>query len=214
MSKLWVALKIATTWVMLINGNGDNKIAAPPSVDCSAVIYELFDCISFLSDGSTVMKPTTDCCNGYQTVIAVDPRCICFAIKSSGDLGIQLNITKAMTLPSACGFPAPPVDCGTSLPPLDSGPLTSPSPSPSMLPPSNDKPTPSPSNDEPSDGGDDDEESPAKAPAENDDQEGGSSEAPAPSPSIENGGIYSTSVSLVAVISMIVASVSSVHLFG
>ncbi|XP_038717276.1 non-specific lipid transfer protein GPI-anchored 31-like [Tripterygium wilfordii] len=113
MSKLWVVWLISTTWVVMLGNAAPSP--SSPSVDCSTVIFDMLDCVPFLSDGSTQTKPTPGCCSGYQSVISVDPECICFAIKSSGDMGIKLNITKAMTLPSACGLPAPPVDCGSKL---------------------------------------------------------------------------------------------------
>ncbi|KAF5739716.1 Bifunctional inhibitor/lipid-transfer protein/seed storage 2S albumin superfamily protein [Tripterygium wilfordii] len=197
MSKLWVVWLISTTWVVMLGNAAPSP--SSPSVDCSTVIFDMLDCVPFLSDGSTQTKPTPGCCSGYQSVISVDPECICFAIKSSGDMGIKLNITKAMTLPSACGLPAPPVDCGTALPPSGSAPAPATPPPPSPSPPSPPSPSPSPaapSNDEP-------------APP----SDGGSSEAPAPSaPTTKSDGIYSTSVSLVAVISMIVASVSYIFM--
>ncbi|XP_021896074.1 non-specific lipid-transfer protein-like protein At5g64080 isoform X2 [Carica papaya] len=97
-----------------------------PSSDCSILILNMADCLSFLAVGSNDTKPTSDCCSGFKMVLKEDAKCICQSIKNSADLGI--NMTKAATLPSACKVSAPSVQ-GCNVNPPESPPEHSPSPS-------------------------------------------------------------------------------------
>ncbi|XVF64736.1 hypothetical protein PTKIN_Ptkin09bG0191100 [Pterospermum kingtungense] len=100
-----------------------------PVTSCSTVIYDMADCVSFLSNGSADEKPTPSCCSGFQRLLKTNALCICEALKSSSDqLGFNVNLTKAATLPSACHVSAPPITiCHVSF---------SPAPSPEANPPS------------------------------------------------------------------------------
>lgn len=81
-----------------------------PSKDCSVVIYDMADCVPYLSDDSKQTKPDHSCCSGFETVIETNADCICEALKKSGQMGIQLNLTRAMALPSACGVSPSPLN--------------------------------------------------------------------------------------------------------
>lgn len=83
--------------------------APAPAVDCSSLILNMADCLSFVSNGSTVAKPEGTCCTGLKTVLKADAACLCEAFKSSAQLGVVLNVTKASTLPAACKVSAPSV---------------------------------------------------------------------------------------------------------
>ncbi|KAJ4716642.1 Non-specific lipid-transfer protein-like protein [Melia azedarach] len=89
-----------------------------PAVDCSSLVLNMADCLSFVSAGSTVTKPEATCCSGLKTVLKTDAECLCEAFKSSASLGVTLNVTKALTLPSLCKISAPPAaNCALSLSP-------------------------------------------------------------------------------------------------
>ncbi|KAI3442740.1 PlsC domain-containing protein [Psidium guajava] len=107
----------------------------------------MIDCISFLTGaGGSAAKPDALCCSGFKSVLKADAHCICQAIREAPQMGIKLNKTRAIELPSDCGvshFSASKI-CGF----LDS-PGTpsaeSPKPSPRMpVPPPTKPPTPSP----------------------------------------------------------------------
>ncbi|KAE8686810.1 Non-specific lipid-transfer protein-like protein [Hibiscus syriacus] len=78
-----------------------------PTVDCSTLILNMADCLSFVSSGSEVSKPEGTCCSGLKTVLKTGPECLCEAFKSSASMGVSLNVTKASTLPAACKVSAP-----------------------------------------------------------------------------------------------------------
>ena len=84
-------------------------LLACPSVSCSTVIYDMADCLSLLSNGSTEEKPTPSCCSGFKAVLKSNAECICEVLNSKAELGIDVNLTKAAILPSACQVYAPPI---------------------------------------------------------------------------------------------------------
>ncbi|KAI3770219.1 hypothetical protein L6452_01345 [Arctium lappa] len=90
--------------------------APAPAADCSTVILNMADCLSYVTAGSTVKKPEGTCCSGLKTVLKTDAECLCEAFKNSAQLGVSLNVTKALDLPSACHINAPSAtNCGMSL---------------------------------------------------------------------------------------------------
>ncbi|XP_010521032.1 PREDICTED: non-specific lipid-transfer protein-like protein At5g64080 [Tarenaya hassleriana] len=94
--------------------------AAPaPAVDCSTLILNMADCLTFVSSGSSVAKPEDSCCSGLKTVLRTDAECLCEGFKSSASLGVTLNVTKTLTLPAACKLLHAPsiASCGLSTPP-------------------------------------------------------------------------------------------------
>ncbi|KAF8090612.1 hypothetical protein N665_0471s0007 [Sinapis alba] len=106
---------------------------APAHVDCSTLILNMADCLSFVSAGGTDAKPASSCCNGLKTVIKTNAECLCGSNLKCGDipspspyhlttssvsLGVTLNMTKAATLPAACKLHAPSIAaCGLSVTP-------------------------------------------------------------------------------------------------
>ncbi|CAH9125640.1 unnamed protein product [Cuscuta epithymum] len=100
--------------------------------DCGSVIMidNLADCLSFVSNGSTKTEPQGSCCSGIKLVLKTNRSCLCEGFKSSADFGVSLNVTKAMTLPSACNVSDSSVsNCGLN----STGNPSSP-PAPTMLP--------------------------------------------------------------------------------
>ncbi|ESQ51127.1 hypothetical protein EUTSA_v10022877mg [Eutrema salsugineum] len=92
--------------------SGERVIA----VDCSSLILNMADCLSFVTSGSTVEKPEGTCCSGLKTVVRSGPECLCEAFKNSASLGVTLDLTKAAALPSVCKVAAPPsARCGLSV---------------------------------------------------------------------------------------------------
>ncbi|XP_052194789.1 non-specific lipid transfer protein GPI-anchored 11-like isoform X1 [Diospyros lotus] len=90
--------------------------AAAAAADCSSLVMNMVDCLSFVTSGSTVNTPEGTCCSGLKTVLKSDAQCLCDAFKNSAQLGVTLNVSKALSLPTACHVAAPSVNnCGLSL---------------------------------------------------------------------------------------------------
>ncbi|XP_038985953.1 non-specific lipid transfer protein GPI-anchored 11-like [Phoenix dactylifera] len=101
---------VLAVWLSLAMVHGDGaQVGAPsPSMDCTSALLNLADCLSFVEEGSKVTKPQGQCCSGLKKVVKEDAACLCEAFKGSSDFGVSLNMTKALTLPSACGVSTPP----------------------------------------------------------------------------------------------------------
>ncbi|KAL0432728.1 UNVERIFIED_CONTAM: Non-specific lipid-transfer protein-like protein, partial [Sesamum latifolium] len=54
-----------------------------PGWDCSTLIYDMIDCMPFLSNGGQQMKPDESCCSGLRAVVETDADCICYAVNSA-----------------------------------------------------------------------------------------------------------------------------------
>ena len=110
---LSVILCVLAIWVVGYAQAGSAHHAPAPSVDCSSLILNMADCLSYVTNGSTVTKPEGTCCTGLKTVLKADAECLCEAFKSSASLGVVLNVTKATALPAACKVSAPSAsNCG------------------------------------------------------------------------------------------------------
>ncbi|KAK4564102.1 hypothetical protein RGQ29_006263 [Quercus rubra] len=123
---LSVILCVLAIWVVGYAQAGSSHHAPAPSVDCSSLILNMADCLSYVTNGSTVTKPEGTCCTGLKTVLKADAECLCEAFKSSASLGVVLNVTKATALPAACKVSAPSAsNCGLSLTPAGApGPVS------------------------------------------------------------------------------------------
>ncbi|XP_075477755.1 non-specific lipid transfer protein GPI-anchored 11-like [Primulina tabacum] len=110
------------------------------AADCTNLVLNLADCLSFVVEGSTATYPKGDCCSGLKIVVTTNAECLCEAFKNSAQLGVKLNVTKAMTLPVVCRVSSSSVaNCSST-----GGSGEAPAPSPFSEPPSSGAETPSP----------------------------------------------------------------------
>ncbi|KAF8100831.1 hypothetical protein N665_0215s0008 [Sinapis alba] len=110
----------------------------PSNNDCSTVVYGMFDCLSFLTVGSTDLSPTKACCDGVKIVLEYNSSCLCVALESSRAMGFDLINSRALAMPSTCNIPIDPHCVSPSKPPTTT-PSSSSSPaittsSPSVTP--------------------------------------------------------------------------------
>ncbi|KAM7264736.1 hypothetical protein ACFE04_002419 [Oxalis oulophora] len=80
---------------------------APTAVDCTSVVMNMVDCLTYVQNGSTLPKPEKTCCTGLKTVLDTNAECLCEAFKNTASYGIVLDVQKAMSLPSACKITSP-----------------------------------------------------------------------------------------------------------
>jgi hypothetical protein len=107
-SKLSLILCIAAILAVdLARGASPNRAAPAPAVDCSSLVLTMADCLSFVMNGSNTEKPEGTCCSGLKSVLKTAPSCLCEAFKNSAQFGVELNVTKATSLPAACKVSAP-----------------------------------------------------------------------------------------------------------
>ncbi|CAF2267584.1 non-specific lipid-transfer protein-like protein At2g13820 [Brassica rapa] len=74
----------------------------PSNSDCSSIIYDMMDCLSYLTPGSNDTKPTKVCCGGILSVLQYNPKCICVGLESSKTMGFAVNNTRARAMPTTC----------------------------------------------------------------------------------------------------------------
>ncbi|CAL9023713.1 unnamed protein product [Prunus brigantina] len=110
---------------------------------CTNVIISMSPCLDYITGNPST--PSSSCCSQFANVVSSQPKCLCEVLNGgSSSVGVNINQTQALTLPSACKVQTPPVSrCSGSSPPgSPSGAPTSPSGSGSKTVPS---PPPSPS---------------------------------------------------------------------
>ncbi|KAM0950040.1 putative plant non-specific lipid-transfer protein/Par allergen [Dioscorea sansibarensis] len=76
---------------------------AGDQAECGDQLVGLAGCLPYVQGDAK--SPTPDCCTGLKAVLSKSPKCLCVLIKDRDDpqLGLKINVTLAVTLPSACG---------------------------------------------------------------------------------------------------------------
>ncbi|PON36190.1 Bifunctional inhibitor/plant lipid transfer protein/seed storage helical domain containing protein [Trema orientale] len=83
--------------------------------DCVDQLGNLASCIPYVS--GTAKKPTPECCEDTRKVKETKPKCLCVLIKESTDpsMGLPVNTTLALQMPSVCDIDAKVSDCPSIL---------------------------------------------------------------------------------------------------
>ncbi|CAA2987719.1 YLS3 [Olea europaea subsp. europaea] len=78
---------------------------------CANQLVGLATCLPYV--GGEAKAPTLDCCTGLKQVLHTSPECICILVKDRNDpsLGLKINATLALGLPTRCHAPANISDC-------------------------------------------------------------------------------------------------------
>uniref|UniRef100_A0A453M565 Bifunctional inhibitor/plant lipid transfer protein/seed storage helical domain-containing protein n=1 Tax=Aegilops tauschii subsp. strangulata TaxID=200361 RepID=A0A453M565_AEGTS len=81
--------------------------------ECADKLMGLATCLTYVQLTATARAPTPDCCSGFRQVLGTSKRCMCILVKDRDEpaLGIKVNITRSMNLPSVCNIPATFSDC-------------------------------------------------------------------------------------------------------
>ncbi|CAA2954789.1 YLS3 [Olea europaea subsp. europaea] len=88
---------------------------AKDRAQCANQLVGLATCLPYVSGDAKA--PTMDCCSGFKQVLQKSPECICILIKDRNDpsLGLKINATLALNLPTQCHAPGDISDCPTLL---------------------------------------------------------------------------------------------------
>ena len=80
--------------------------AAKDREECAQQLVGLATCLPYV--GGQAKAPTPDCCSGLKQVLKDNKKCLCVIIRDRNDpeLGLQINVTLALGLPSVCNAPA------------------------------------------------------------------------------------------------------------
>ncbi|KAL1564664.1 non-specific lipid transfer protein GPI-anchored 11-like [Salvia divinorum] len=102
-----MAASLCTVLLCMLLSLSSAHSAPAPAADCSSLVANIVDCLPFVTAGGTAQKPEGTCCSGLTTVVKMNPQCLCDAFKNSAQLGVALNVSKALTLLAACDLSAP-----------------------------------------------------------------------------------------------------------
>ncbi|VAI23598.1 unnamed protein product [Triticum turgidum subsp. durum] len=86
---------------------------AADKAECADKLMGLATCLTYVQLTATARAPTPDCCTGFRQVLGTSKRCMCILVKDRDEpaLGIKVNITRSMNLPSVCNIAATFSDC-------------------------------------------------------------------------------------------------------
>jgi len=74
--------------------------------ECAQQLVGLATCLPYV--GGQAQAPATDCCSGLKQVLKNNKKCLCVIIRDRNDPdlgGLQINVTLALNLPTACNSP-------------------------------------------------------------------------------------------------------------
>lgn len=79
---------------------------------CTTALISLSSCLSYITDGddNTGSTPPSSCCSRLASVVQSQPQCLCSALNggAAASLGVTINQTRALALPTACNLQTPP----------------------------------------------------------------------------------------------------------
>lgn len=109
-SKRATNLALSCTLLLLLVGFATSDLNQDKA-ECADKLVGLATCLPYVSDQAKA--PTVDCCTGLKEVIDKSRRCLCLLIKDHDDpnLGLKINVTLALNLPSACHTPTNVSEC-------------------------------------------------------------------------------------------------------
>ncbi|KAB2606355.1 non-specific lipid transfer protein GPI-anchored 2-like [Pyrus ussuriensis x Pyrus communis] len=82
---------------------------APATTDCYTTLLGLSDCLTYVEEGSNLTKPDKPCCPELAGLVKDNPICLCYLLSNtSNSLGIQIDMNRALKLPTVCKVDTPP----------------------------------------------------------------------------------------------------------
>ncbi|KAL1367377.1 hypothetical protein AAHE18_02G048100 [Arachis hypogaea] len=88
--------------------NQEAKAQSSSSSSCTSTLTSLSPCLNYIMGSSST--PSSSCCSQLSSVVKSSPQCLCSVLNGGGsNLGIPINQTLALSLPSACKVQTPPV---------------------------------------------------------------------------------------------------------
>ncbi|PRQ32735.1 putative bifunctional inhibitor/plant lipid transfer protein/seed storage helical [Rosa chinensis] len=113
-TNLLAAVFTAMLFMLTFHSCGVSAQAPGPapeaSVDCSTQLLTLSDCLTYVEEGSNLTKPDKACCPELAALVKSTPQCLCYLLQknSTSSYGIQIDMNKALDLPSVCKVETPP----------------------------------------------------------------------------------------------------------
>ncbi|XP_077211876.1 non-specific lipid transfer protein GPI-anchored 6-like [Tasmannia lanceolata] len=104
------AVGLSSIIVLLLIGFARSDVASDRA-ECADSLVGLATCLPYVQGNAKA--PTPDCCTGLKTVLDKSKKCLCILIKDRDDpqLGIKINASLAVNLPTACSSPVNITQC-------------------------------------------------------------------------------------------------------
>ncbi|XXG50807.1 hypothetical protein AAC387_Pa02g4731 [Persea americana] len=83
--------------------------APAPSSDCLNALANMSACLTYVMAGSNQTVPDEGCCPALAGLVESNPICLCELFGESNSFGIDLDMAKAVNLPSVCKISTPPL---------------------------------------------------------------------------------------------------------
>ncbi|XP_021720631.1 non-specific lipid transfer protein GPI-anchored 2-like [Chenopodium quinoa] len=114
---MWVVVIFGLISIGSLNVEGQTAVPAPSPAegpgtagsDCMSLIYNMSDCLTYVEKGSKSAKLDKNCCPELAGMLDTNPICLCQMLGKNKDFPIDLDLKKALKLPSVCGLQTPDV---------------------------------------------------------------------------------------------------------
>ncbi|TVU36583.1 hypothetical protein EJB05_18521 [Eragrostis curvula] len=84
--------------------------AAGLSSECMEPVFNMSDCLTYVTAGSTARQPDKPCCPELAGLLESHPVCLCQLLAGgAASYGVDVDLKRAMALPGICRLTAPPV---------------------------------------------------------------------------------------------------------
>ncbi|XP_062015689.1 non-specific lipid transfer protein GPI-anchored 2 [Rosa rugosa] len=113
-TNLLAAVFTAMLFMLTFHSCGVSAQAPGPApeaaTDCTTQLVTLSDCLTYVEEGSNLTKPDKACCPELATLVKSTPQCLCYLLQknSTSSYGIEIDLNKALHLPSVCKVETPP----------------------------------------------------------------------------------------------------------
>ncbi|KAF8036631.1 hypothetical protein BT93_C2377 [Corymbia citriodora subsp. variegata] len=98
------AVPLGMLMLMLLLGLSSSDLAQDRA-ECTDQLVGIATCLPYV--GGDARAPTPDCCSGLKQVLQKSLKCLCILVKDRNDpsLGLKINTTLALGLPTSCHAP-------------------------------------------------------------------------------------------------------------
>lgn len=103
---MWYLVQLLLLVATVIVGTSMGDSSSNDKDECAQQLAGLATCLPYV--GGEAPAPATDCCSGLKQVLKNKKKCLCVIIKDRNDPdlgGLQINVTLALNLPTACNSP-------------------------------------------------------------------------------------------------------------
>ncbi|ESQ39059.1 hypothetical protein EUTSA_v10001634mg [Eutrema salsugineum] len=106
-----ISLVVAATALIMATLVAAAEDKAKDKAECTEQLVGLATCLPYVQEQAK--SPTPDCCSGLKQVINSDKKCLCVIIqdRNDPDLGLKINVSLALALPSVCHVTADVTKC-------------------------------------------------------------------------------------------------------